>query len=236
VVGSDVEDSVEAELAKMDTSLSKGGSDESVKTVAGTKSVWADCKPKKAEYEDAMSKDECDDYWKRIYKMSGVGDGDEKAKRELRAAAYVYAAINGTSSVGNYRRNMVTASGRSIPARVLPQVLNGNIRQFFRGNMDDAYDFFVETGHMETEHRFCEKAAAKGVAASEAFCTADFLADCSKFTPLQKRAHQMAFDYGVSRARRARDGRSLEQVQEMESHATLEAQGPMTSAGRDVAW
>jgi hypothetical protein len=196
-------------------------------SVAEEKVDWSGFKPTEVGFEDAMSMSQCKKVWEKIYLGAGVPSGSEDEKRSIRAACYVYATLNGTSRAGNYAAEIKSSTGVSFNASVIVQATGKlAIRKFFRGNMVEAYRFLKTSGVMETYDRFVANVANKGISAECAFATADFLGDCPLFTPAENKAHQTEFVTSTERARRARGGRSLEDVERAEVREVIETQGP----------
>lgn len=82
---------------------------------------------------------------------------------------------------------------------------------------------------MESYERFVAHCARFGINPEDSFATADFLADCPEFTPGETKAHNSVFAHSVERARRARDGKALETVEDERVSDELTASGPMTN-------
>lgn len=224
------------------------GEDVKGKDASGTKDVtsgamvesrasdeFADTKPQNVGTDDSMDTAEVAVVWGKIYAAVGAESAQEPEKRKIRTGCYTYCALNGTSRVGRYSGKIRTADGRVFAAAVLPLCVGKQeIRRFMRGNMLEAYRFFKRTKVMEDYPRFVAKWEAMGVGRSVAFATADFLTDCPLFTPEESSAHAKAFRYNIEKAKRARGGKSLEEVEAEEEELTMEAQGPEHTAGRVV--
>jgi len=130
---------------------------------------------------------------------------------------------------------MVLATGKKVSAEIIVKAAgNRRIRKFFRANMIESYDFFKQSRVMESDERFIAKAANFGIPPESAFAIADWMTDCPKFTPSESRAHELVFARSIDRARRAREGDTLERVEERRMDKALEAQGPGTEAGRRI--
>jgi len=187
---------------------------------------WVSLSPKRIDEEDALGADANRAVWEKVYRASGKAQAGEKERAGIRLAVYVYGALNGTSREGNYNGECQCFDGTKFAASIIPQSTGRmNIRKFFRANMLEAYDALKSSRVMETYQRFLSKAASLSVSPEAAFATADFLADCPKFTPSETRAHDAAFTRGIERARRARGGRGLEEVEHGRMTANMEAQG-----------
>lgn len=195
--------------------------------------------PTSVDEADCLPQSRVAGIWARIYRKAGFNSPNEKEKNDVRAAVYSYCLKNGTSREGAFSGDLHLNGGQVVPASIIPVCVGKmEIRKFFRSNMEESYDYFVESGYAETQPRLIAKAAKYGVAAPEAFAMADWLTDCAKFTPAQSEAHERVFQHSVERARRARDGRKLEDVEDARLDKALEAQGPMesTSSGRPIVF
>jgi len=181
-----------------------------------------------------MVADRAKEIWARIYKDAGAKD--ENDQKAVRAAVFVYCALNGTSRVGNYGGVMQLSNGKSLPAAILVRHAQSNIRQFLRERMDESYEFFTESRAMEEHSRFVARAAALGIAPGDAFAMADWLSDCPMFTPAQKQAHDKSFNYSIERSRRAREGKTLERVEDSRIKEELSVQGPNEETVGPVKW
>jgi len=183
--------------------------------------------PKEVGYEDAMSASQVKAIWNNIYARIKPGM-NEQEQRAVRIAFYVYAAKNGTSRVGSYSAKIVLSNGTEIDAAILPQATGPmGIRKFFRGNMDEAYVALKDSKAMERDPRFVAKVSDLNIGAEAAFATGDWFTNCALFTPAEKQAHQKSFDASVERARRTRNGHTLESVEHQRNQRSLEVQGPM---------
>lgn len=195
---------------------------------------WKASAPKRVSYEDCMTDSLNRETWARIYQE--VGARDEKAQREVRAAIYVYAAINGASRAGSYSGEIQLAGGKVISAAILSRVAGLSIRKFLRANMDESYEFFKNSRIMESYPRFISRAADLGIGPSQAFATADWLSDCALFTPEEKKAHKTSFDNALLRSKGARGGKSLESVESAANERSLKAQVVDEPQGSRVEW
>jgi len=194
--------------------------------VSGAESVWVKALPKHVDVEDAMSPMLVSQKWAEIYREAKMRGSSEDEQRAVRLAVYVYCALNGTSRVGNYTGKIITSTGVSFDSAVLVRVLSKfSVRRFLRGNMEESYEALKLSGAMSKYPRFISKAGELGIGPEAAFATADWVSDCSLFTPEESRANKAAFEHAVVRARAARQGRSLEEVEQSEVHGNLRAQG-----------
>jgi len=196
---------------------------------------WGDVAPKHVDQADTMPKEQVAKVWAKIYQAAGAASASEEKKKGVRAAVYAYGLINGTSREGGYQGRCTLFDGSSFPASVIATAAGKmEIRQFFRANMDESYDFFKESGYAESLPRVVSKAASLSIKASEAFAMADWMSECPKFTPAEQEAYNKSFTYSISRARKARGDHALEEVEGKRLKESLESQGPSTVSGRDI--
>jgi len=209
----------------------------SASVVGGTEfNEWIDAAPKAVTFADSMSEAQATKALAEMYRLAGIATGSEKQKKAFRMWIYVQGALNGTSRSGDYSTNDKLADGTEVAAAIIPRVLGREIRKFFRANMDESYKALKTSKVMESYPRFISRCANMGIGASEAFATADWMDDCPHFTPNETAAHHKSFLYGIARARRARDGRTLEQVEDESVAASVRVNGPDASdVGRATA-
>jgi hypothetical protein len=187
---------------------------------------WASVAPKFIAKEDAMDPYKVKVVWANMFSAAGLKAPTEKQQMAFKLAVYVYGKKNGTSREGQYSGLVQLADGFEFNAAVIPQCTGKmEIRRFFRGNMMESYDALKNSRVIENDPVEVAKAAKMGISASAAFATADWLTDCPKFTPLEAQAHEASFSYSISRARRARDGSSLEGVEKNRMMEGLASQG-----------
>jgi len=193
---------------------------------------WTDAVPLSVDAEDTMSDKLKDKAWEKMYSLAGLAAAGEKERKALRAAVYTYGVVNATSRVGNYGGELHLATGKTVPASIIPQATGKHaIRRFFRANMRESYTFLKTTDVMAKYPRFLAKVASHGIAAENAFAVADWLTDCPAFTPAETKAHEMFFASSVERAKRARQGKTLETVEANAQENIMRAQGPMEDSG-----
>jgi len=131
----------------------------------------------------------------------------------IKLATYAYFARNGTSRDGDYSAVVRTSLGKDLPAAAIKRAVGFNPRKFMRGCMDESYQALKTSGVMEKDERFVAKAATFGVSPECAFAIADWFDECPAFTPKERAAHDAARNHGLNRARNARGGTSLEDVE-----------------------
>lgn len=188
---------------------------------------WAELTPQFVGTEDTMSPDKVAAVWENMMRIAGLGQPDEKTRQSFRLAVYVYAMKNGTSREGSYGGTIRMSNGTEFPASVIPKATGQmSIRRFFRGNMTESYEALKASGAGANDERFVAKAASMAITAEAAFAVADWLTDCPHFTNSEKLAHDKNFVNSVARARRARNGMSLEAVEDARLSDNLEVQGP----------
>lgn len=193
---------------------------------------WGSFVPKRVDSEDTLGPEQNKKVWEKLYKEAGLSSAGEDDRRALRAAVYVYCAKNGTSREGEYSGEMQLASGKTVSAAAIVRAAGRmRVRRFLRANMMESYDFFKSSRVMEADERFVSKCSSLGVPAECAFATADWLGDCPQFTPGETKAHEITFVRGIDRAKRARGGKTLEDVESQRQDANLHAQGPSEASG-----
>jgi hypothetical protein len=188
---------------------------------------WTRLAPKSVDSEDALGADTVARDWQKMYDLAQLRNPNEVQRKAFRLAVYVYGVKNGTSREGAYRGEIQMSDGFKFSSSVVPQATGKmNIRKFFRGNMEESYVALKKSKAIENEPRVVAKAASLGIPAECAFAMADWLTDCPDFTPMETAAHAASFNRSVSRARRARGGHTLEDVEQDRIGQELDAQGP----------
>lgn len=196
---------------------------------------WADVIPKQVDKVGIMSDAEANQVWEKMYSMAGIPAGSEKSKKALRAGVYGYCALNGTSREGSYSGYIKLVDGTDVPAAIIPRAAGiREVRRFLRGCMRESYDFLKYSGWVEKQSNFIARCSNLGIGATVAFATADWLSDCEYFTPEEMHAHNRSFTVGITRARRARDGKTLEAVEDERVYRSTEAQGPAIGDNESV--
>jgi len=218
-------------MATFDAKPKGSGSGSKVKV------AWDDVVPVSVDNEDTMSAADCAVVWEKMYTAAEMQGAGEKERQGLRAAVYVYGALNATSRVGNYGGKLKLADGRVVDAAIIPASTGRMaIRRFFRANMAESYEFFKTTGVMSEYPRFVAKVAEYGISATCAFAVADWLTDCPNFTPEEGKAHNAYFTKSLERAVRARGGRDLGKVEDETQQDMLAVQGPLTAPVGKPVW
>lgn len=189
---------------------------------------WEALSPIAVDYEDALGPAKVQSNWNKLYSLAGLRAPNEDTQRAFRLAVYVYAAINGTSREGSYSGSITMSNGHSFEAAIIPNAVGKmQIRKFFRGNMTESYNALKQSKVLENDERFVAKVSSFGVSAQDAFATADWFANCPHFTPAERHAYDVSFNYSVTRARRNRQGRNLEEVEHGRLSENLDAQGSL---------
>jgi len=219
--------------ADIEAAMASGGGNKGGKTVEWDKFV-----PKAVGKEDALSPPVVQAVWDKLYAAVGKSSAGEDAKLAIRCGVYAYGLLNGTSRAGNYSRTIITSDGFEFSAAEIPRATGTTrIRQFFRGNMKESYDFFKSSGYVQKyEPRFVSKAATLGIGPDEAFAMGDWFAGCPWFTPLESRAHEASGNRGLNRARSARGGDSLEDVEADAVEAAVNAGGAKPAMAGKAQW
>lgn len=185
---------------------------------------WASVAPIAVDAEDSLNPKAVRKIWERMSDTLGIRG--EVQQQQLRAGVYVYCLINGCSRAGSYQGMIRMADGSEVPASIIPQTAGvTQVRKFLRGCMEESYRCLKALDLGIIAPRVVSSAAALGIGPSEAFATADWMADCSLFTPSEFKAHSSSFEHSVKRARAARDGKSLETVEAERLDGAIESQG-----------
>jgi len=217
------------------TSTSQRGESSKGSGKASVSDEWADYVPQSVDREDELSTARVSEVWSAVYAEAGLSSGTEKEKKAARCGVYLYGLLNGTSRAGRYNGLIQTSTGVVFEAAAVPRAAGKfNVRRFYRGNMTESYEFLKYSGAVQQQKKFLALAAERGVDAEHAFALADWLTGCPLFTPVEASVHNKAFEFNIQRARRARGGRSLEEVEFEGEHAQLKAQG--TESGPADEW
>lgn len=188
-----------------------------------------------SSHDDSLTDSERNKIWAELYKASGCNT-DAKARLQLRAAVYVYGAVNGVSRAGNYAGESKVGDV-ILRASIIPQVVGPfRMRKFFRSNMVESYHVLKRSPILQKDGRFIAKAARKGIAPDCAFAMADWLDDCPLFTFAEADAHMKSFTTSVDRAQRGRGGATLEDVERRGLDRSLQVQGPSIAEGRGTTF
>jgi len=188
---------------------------------------WESLKPKFTGREDEMEPGAVAKNWVNLYRVAVLKMPSEDIQAAFRLAIYKYCCINGCSREGNYAGTIVLSNGHEFEAAVLPNVVGKfAIRRFLRGNMTESYVSMKKSGTVQDDGKFIAQMSELGVAAEDAFATADWLTGCPQFTPREMAAHNAVLNYRLSRSRRARGGVTLEAVEQKRVDDGLHVQGP----------
>jgi hypothetical protein len=203
---------------KLDTGSKAGGSG------------WTNFKPKMVQREDQFPESMVKTTWAAIYDYAGVASGSEDDKKSIRAGVYAYCMVNGSSPECLYVRDVVCSTGVSFGASILKQATSNRIRQFLRGCLQESYDFLKESKVAEDQPRFIRTRQDMGIPAEFAFATADWLTNYERMTEAELKYHNVSKDAGFIRSRRARAGKTVEQLRDERVEASMDAQGPEVAA------
>jgi hypothetical protein len=202
--------------------------------------AWSKFRPKTVDSARVMNASATKKAWEGLYAKWGVASASEDVKKEVRCGLYMYAFKNGTSRAGGYTGDFVVASGKACSASEVPRVVGEReIRRFMRANGDESYDFLKWSGAVEMDNDLVAVAAAMGVSPRLAFALADWFEDNPKLTAEERAVQDQGRTFNLERSRRARGGRSLEDVEGAQRQLVLRAQGPgiePSTPGEIVAW
>jgi len=168
--------------------------------------------PKGVDREDAMSQEQVDVHWERMFGAAGMRGADEKKKLQFKLAVLVYAYTNGTSSLGNYNAWIQLADGSKYSSRcIIDTCGTSGIRRFFRGNADFAASVFAGNSRLAAYSVLAARAFKNGVPFESMYAMGDFMADCPSFTPSEISIHDRMFKQKINRAAAARSGKTIEE-------------------------
>jgi hypothetical protein len=191
--------------------------------------------PTVVEHVDALAPEANKAMWQKFYSAAGYSSAGEESKAGLRLAVYLYLLVNGTSREGAYSGDLRPRDGNLVPAATLVRVCgSAGVRRWMRANQAESYDALRAQPLENIVPRYVASVAKLNIGTQEAFATADWLTGCEKFTPTEVRAHETSFDTSVNRARRARGGHALEEVEKRRQEVALESQGPLNAGGTPV--
>jgi len=121
--------------------------------------------------------------WAKIYRLFGASG--ESAQDEVFAAVNMYMLRNGASPSGKYRKPIVTAGGQSVDSGEVVKVtgrLEGEIRQFMRGRLEDSYMLLKHNAAIRNDDELATIAENAGVPREYCWLLADWLGrDCPFF-------------------------------------------------------
>lgn len=191
---------------------------------AAGESKWGNVAVPRVEHEDRMAVEEAEAVWNRIYSLFRAAG--EEARNEVKLAVYAYYAVNGSSPQTPHSKDIVTGGGVSVASADVLDAIGSRelIRRFLRAHVEEAYSALKESEVLATDDVYVAKVADKGIPRQYAYCGADFLRGCGLLMPVEKDYADRAFNYSVQRARSARGGRTVEQIDEESRDARLTAQ------------
>jgi len=133
--------------------------------------------------ENADTDDQSRLKWAKVYRLFGASG--ETAQDEAFAAVNLYLLRNGCSPLGKYRKPITTAGGQSIGSGELVKItgkLEGEIRQFMRGRLEDSYMFLKHNAAVREDEQLATLAENAGVSRECSWLLADWLGrDCVYF-------------------------------------------------------
>jgi len=199
-------------------------------SVAGTNSdsrdEFANCIPKRVTVAKVMDEDKVKAAWNKMYVAAGISNVGEQGKKALRCGVYLYLAINGTSPAGTYKGTVQTGTGVTMRASEISAAAGTfEVRQFARGNVEESLRFFRLTGILEVHPAVVAKCEEKEIPPSDAFGLVDWFDVASGLTPTERHAQKQLKNFGLSRARRARNGQNMDEIRAEHYQESLSAQG-----------
>jgi len=121
--------------------------------------------------------------WSKIYKLFGASR--EAEQDEVFAAVNVYFLRNGASPRGKYLKPIRTAGGAEVIAGEVVKItgkLEGEIRGFLRGRLEDSYTFLKHNEAVREDEALVATAQNAGVPHTHCWLLADWLGrDCPYF-------------------------------------------------------
>jgi len=138
--------------------------------------------------------------------------------------------VNGSSPECLYVRDVVCSTGVTFGASILKQATSNRIRQFLRARLGESYDYLKESRVAEDQDKFIRSRQDMGIPAEYAFATADWLTDYAGLSEAELRYHNLSRNAGFIRSRRAREGKTVEDLKGERMAANLDAQGPEVAA------
>lgn len=145
---------------------------------------WSSVATLRPEAENADTPAAAVQKWSSIYKLFNAAT--EKEQDEVFAAVNLYFLRNGASPRGAYKRNIKTAGlAVAVSAGEVVKItgkLEGEIRQFLRGRLEDSYLFLKNNKAVREDEQFAAIAENAGVPRSDCWLLADWLGrDCQYF-------------------------------------------------------
>jgi len=186
---------------------------------------WDAYNPVRVDKEDQLSDKKAKERWSALYSLIRLPSASEEIKKQVRCAVYAYCCVNGTSRVGNYKGDIAITSGTEFASAMLVEAVGSmDLRRFLRAGMEESYNYLKHSQYLkEKEPKFIARAAALGIGPDEAFAMADWLTDCPKFTPMERHAHDVSRVRGLTKAKYARNGDTLEQIAGEANEAAIKA-------------
>jgi len=121
--------------------------------------------------------------WSKVYKLFGASG--ESQQDEVFAAVNAYFLRNGASPRGKYSKPIRTAGGVEVISGEVVKVtgkLEGEIRQFLRGRLEDSYMFLKHNEEIRNDEALQSTAQNAGVPHHQCWLLADWLGrDCPYF-------------------------------------------------------
>jgi hypothetical protein len=215
-------------------SLDFGKSDESKAKAREEKDVAAaastgvdDLSPKQVDATKLFSASGRDDVWLAVYKSNGLGSADEKRKRGMRYAYYVYALKNGTSGEGGWDGTAKMYDGTTIHAKYVKLAAPGELRRFFRATAPESYGYLSKARIVREDPDIIAMAQERMVPVRLAYAMADFLDIHTQMSDEEKKVNEANKNFSINRARASRAGKSVTDLHHEAEERKLDAQGPV---------
>lgn len=144
---------------------------------------WASVSVVRQAGENADTPEQSKMKWRKIYTLFGARG--ESEQDEAFAAVNAYFLRNGASPRGKYQKPIKTAGGQSVEAGEIVKItgrLEGEIRQFLRGRLEDSYLFLKHNAAIKDDEELATIAENAGVPRDACWLLADWLGrDCPYF-------------------------------------------------------
>jgi len=155
----------------------------SVSRAKGKQARWAGVAAVPQFAENADTSVQATAKWSKVYALFGATG--ETQQDEVFAAVNLYLLKNGASPRGKYTKPIRTAGGIECESGKVVQVtgkLEGEIRQFMRGRLEDSYLFLKYNSAVRSDEALAAVAENQGVPREFSYLLADWLGkDCPYF-------------------------------------------------------
>jgi len=168
--------------------------------------------------------------WSKVYALFGARG--ETQQDEAFAAVNMYFLKNGASPAGKYRKPIQTAGGVSVESGEVVKItgkLEGEIRQFLRGRLEDSYLLLKHNPAVRDDEDLAVMAENAGVPRDQAWLLADWLGrDCKHFVGSEATTYNYlrTSKIAAAHAKRATAGTPVDRVRENAPEAKISRSAP----------